>query len=170
MKKQSEAVYEATRAVLKENEIVFEDGQDVKPLVNDDMKKSIVDIVMEGLKTGKVALRDGYDHSKLPTYTKGMVANWFRKDSRLNGGVKHKVANPGIRAGSSDLGVKEMRKLLKIHKTPENGVVDKKVVAKIEAAIDAKIKSIKLEKARKIIDVDVNHLPDDLKDLVPEES
>lgn len=165
-KPQKEAVYEIIRAVLLDNEIKFTDGQNVAPLVNDDIKASIVNLVIEGLKNGEIALRDGYDMSKIESYTKGMVKNWFKKDKRLNGNIEHKTVNPGSRAGSSDPSVKEMKKLLKLRENMPEAERDSIVEAKIRDAISSRVKEIQKDKIIKSTVIDVNEIPDDLKYLV----
>jgi len=158
-KTQKEAVYEATRSVLKEHAIKFEDGQEVKPLVSTDMRKSIISIVVEGFKAGTVAIRDDFDQAKLDSYTNGMVSNWFRKDDRLNGGVKHEIANPGSRAGASNPEIKEIRKLMKTLEASDPNY------AKVETILNQKVAEHKASKQKKI-EIDVSNLPEELKNLV----
>ena len=160
-KTQKEAVYVATRSVLSDNGIVFEDKQDIKDVMTTDMRKSIISIVVEGLKSGEVALKEGYDMSKVEGYTNGMVSNWFRKDKRFNGGTKHVVLNPGSRAGSTNPQIKEMRKLLK---TVEPGSAAARQVETVLAAAIIEHKAA----SQKQVKIDVDALPAELRDLVKE--
>ena len=156
---QKQGVYQATRSVLQENGVVFEDRQDVKPLVTTEMRKNIISIVVAGLKEGNIMIRDDFDEVKLESYTKGMVSNWFRKDERLNGGVKHEIANPGSRAGATNPKIREIKKLLATLTS------DDKNKAKVEAVLAEEIAKHKAATQKKI-EIDIDQLPDDLKDLV----
>ena len=159
VKAQKEAVYEATRSTLNEKGIKFEDGQDAKPLIDTDMRKSIIGIVVAGCQDGSVLLKEGFDQSKLPTYTSGLVSNWLRKDKRLNGGDAYQTQNPGSRAGSSNPEIKEIRKLLK---TVEAGSAAEE---KIKGVLAEKIAEHKAKNQKKV-EIDMDALPEALREYV----
>ena len=48
---------------------------------------------------------------KMRSYASGLVNNWFRKDIRLNGGMKYEVKNPGSRQGAGDQQLKALKTL-----------------------------------------------------------
>ena len=54
----------------------------------------------------------GTDEIALRKYIPGLVNNWVRKDTRLNGGTKYTPKNPGSRTGSGDETLKNLRILM----------------------------------------------------------
>jgi hypothetical protein len=88
-----------------------------------------------------------------------MVSNWLRKSPVLNGGTKHKIQNPGSRAGSSDKALKNMRKLAKVHKD------DPTTLAEINKHIEARVNELKAEKA-KDIEIEMDEIPNELRMLL----
>ena len=94
MLSQKDAVYQATMAVLKRNNVEFKDGQNVRDAIKDNLRlrSEIRNLVFQGLRTGKVAFggsEDERDDRTLRTYATGLISNWFRKDRRLNGGGRY---------------------------------------------------------------------------------
>lgn len=155
MKKQREAVYQATINVMGE--------QDGKYEPTTEQRKQIIAIVAEGLQAGEVSFSDSakakYDTpEKIASYTSGLVSNWLRKDPELNGGTKYVPTNPGSRAGSSDDQVKALRALLK------SGTLDEDGTAMAEQALADRLAEIKAAKVEQNIDFDA--LPDSIKELV----
>jgi hypothetical protein len=92
-------------------------------------------------------------------YVKGMVNNWLRKDTRLNGGSPYITKNPGSRAGSSDPQIAELKKLKNLF------TADAEKSAKIDAAIKTRLDQIAAEKAPKV-EINPDLIPDELKDLL----
>jgi hypothetical protein len=90
---------------------------------------------------------------KPETYVPGMVSNWLRKDSRLNGDVKY---TPGFRKGpNGDPQLKAMRALKAITTDPDKLAVIEQHIARKE-----------LELARPAAaSVDFDSLPEELKAL-----
>ena len=161
--KQNEAVYSATMSVLEDNDIQFEDGDNINTLITPDMRQDVIGIVMEGFKTGKVDFKDTpankeklANDTKLKEYVSGLVSNWYRKDLRLNGGEKYAAKNPGSRAGQGDDQLKAMRALSKQYKG-----VDEDRYATIETAIATRVEQIRAEKAKQV-QVNIDVLPADL--------
>ena len=108
---QEEAVFLAITNVCEAIEGKFEPSKDERA--------KVTEILVEGFKAGKIALKDTpnnqaklSDDAKLRSYCSGLQSNWLRKDPRLNGNVKYVAKNPGSRAGSTDPQVKAMRVLL----------------------------------------------------------
>ena len=112
-------------------------------------------ILVEGFKGGKIELDREFDEPGLKSYVSGLVSNWLRKDTRLNGGTKYVAKNPGSRAGSADPQLKAMRALMSTLVTDE----DK---AEVQAEINKRIAEISATKAKSVT-IDFNALPEALR-------
>ena len=144
MLKQKEAVYNAIKEIKS-----FEDGSVVT--LTKEEKKTVRDVLVEGFKNKTIELIKA--QSDLPKYSSALLNNWMRKDTRMNGDVVYKTKNPGSRAGSQDVMIKNLR-ILKSNTTDTNDI------AKIEEAIQTRLLEIKPEAAKKV--VDLNEIPRDL--------
>jgi len=158
---QREAVYAATQTVLAENNIKLEGA--VLDVMTKEIRSSIVDIVTEGFASGQVEFKATEsnqakmsDPKELRKYVVGLVNNWHRKDTRLNGGSKYETKNPGSRAGAGDEELKTLKALYKQFKT-----VDTAKATIIQERIDARVQELKIEKAKEL-DIDISHLSPDL--------
>lgn len=154
--KQRESVYNACHQVIE-----FEDNDKITP--TSDERAEIIDLVCEGINDGSVDFSDGakakYDTPvKVKSYVSGLVSNWLRKDERLNGNIKYTAKNPGSRTGQGDAQMRELRKLLTLHRD------DAEKAAQIQTFIDTRLEAIKAEKA-KAIEIDADQLPEELKAL-----
>lgn len=141
--KQREAVFNAVTNVMGTQDEAYQPTKE--------QRAQIIDIVAEGLHNGSVDFSDEakakYDtFDKVRGYTSGMVSNWLRKDTRLNGGETYKPKNPGSRTGSQDEEVKNLKLLLK------SGQLDSEGEKIVQARLDERIKEIKAAKAQ----VDIN--------------
>ena len=104
---------------------------------------------------GEVDYRGGTpDETTLRKYIPGLVNNWLRKDTRLNGGSKYVTKNPGSRAGTSDEGIKAMKLLLSV-------TTDMNDRLRIEAAIRERQEELKPKPA-----INIDALPEELRHLV----
>lgn len=110
--------------------------------------------VMLAFQSGQTVHTKNPDEAALRKYIPGLVNNWLRKDSRLNGGTKYQTKKPGSRSGSGDESVKAMRTLLSV-------TTDPAVKAQIQAAIDERIASLKPSPT-----IDAAALPESLRHLV----
>lgn len=170
--KQREAVYQAVVSVLESNGIEFIQGKsNAAQLLTKEMRSEVHRIVVAGFESGTVKLKETQsnhdkltDSAKLSSYVTGLITNWLNKDPDLNGGLAYQSKNPGSRAGSGDTLVKEMRLLKK--QLEAAGNLDG--VAKVEEAIEDRVKELKAAKAKanKPEAINVDNLPDFLKDLV----
>lgn len=158
---QRDAVYAATVAVLADAGITFEDGMDIDTVMSKDLRSSIQGILAEGFKAGTIHFEDTPSNqeklaspAKLNQYVSGLVSNWFRKDTRMNGGEKYAAKNPGSRAGASDPQLKALRQLAVQFKG-----TDKEHA--ITSQIESRLGVISAEKAKKVT-VDISVLPADL--------
>lgn len=160
---QREAVYSATKSVLKDASIAFEDGSDITEVMTKELRTAIIGIVCAGFSGGTIEFKDTpankdklADSSKLTSYTNGLVSNWFRKDQRFNGGVKHTAKNPGSRAHIGDPQLKALRQLRKQFEG-----TDEEKTAQITAAIDTRQGELDVERAKKV-EIDMSVLPEEL--------
>lgn len=152
MMSQKEAVYNAVKSLKS-----FDDGESVT--LSKDEKANIVEIVCAAFDAGEAALSDNarakFDTpEKLRSYTSGMVNNWMRKDTRLNGGSKYITKNPGSRAGSGDALIKNL-KLLK------STLTDETKIKKVDEAIESRKSEIAAEKAKNV-EIDFSVISPDL--------
>ena len=81
----------------------------------------------------------GQDDESLAKYIPGLVNNWLRKDTRLNGGTKYTAKNPGSRSGSGDESVRAMKTLLSMTEDPEAKAAIQLEIAKRIAEIKPKV-------------------------------
>lgn len=159
MLSQKDAVYRAIVAYLSENGRIFEDGDALNLSPSD--RKTIVTMIVEAISSGQVEFsRDAATkHStpeKLRNYTTGLLSNWLRKDSRLNGGAKHEIKNPGARVGQDDILIKKLKELKKLLTRTSD-------ILKVDAEISIRLKQIQAEKEPK---VNKDLIPDNLQYLV----
>lgn len=154
--KQSDAVVAAVTTVLANAGIGFEEGQNAHPLLTKELRSQVAAILFEGFKSETIDLKTDYDDAQLRKYIPGLVTNHVGKDKRLNGGVNHKIKNPGSRAGSSDPQIKALRALM-------SNVTDESERAEIQVHIDARLQEIGETKAKKTVKVNYEDLPEDLK-------
>lgn len=168
---QHEAVIVATKNVLGD---AFQEGVDVKTYITKEQRAAVIDQVVAMFNEGAADLSEKatakFDSaSKLRNYTCGLVTNWFNRSRELNGGVKHEAKNPGSRQGSSDPQLKQLRQLREVTVASGNTVA----IAKVDAAIEARTAEIESEREAnrakaKISKIDINLLPEDLRDLLAE--
>ena len=161
---QKEGVFAIVKGVLEEKGVAFEQGQNAKELLGKDGQKQVRDIVAAALMDDAIEMtaesKEKYSTIEaMKEYASGLVNNWLRKDTRLNGGTKYEAKNPGSRSGSSDPQIKELKKLLILKAD------DADAVETINQAIAARQAELGKEKA-KTIEVNVDALPEHLKHLV----
>lgn len=150
MMTQKEAVFTAITNLFE-----IESGFAVQ--LDKSQRADVVSILVEGFKSGKVSYDGGLPEDKeLRNYCNGLLSNWLRKDTRLNGGVKYEAKNPGSRAGSTDPQVKAMRILLSTKSDPTER-------AEIQAFIDRRLAEIKPAKSATF---NVDDVPAELRHLI----
>jgi len=153
---QKESVYSATIAVAQEDNISFSSATEIQKASKD----KIVDLVTQSIIGGETEF-SVEAHAKHTTvadvrkYVVGLVNNWFRKDTRLNGGTKYVAKNPGSRTGIADPQIKELKKLLDLH--PE-------AATDINAAINARQAEINATKVQVTVNLDL--IPASLRGLI----
>lgn len=146
--KQKDAVFQAIESVMGSIE------GNVGSTITSEQRKRVCMIVCEGFKAGKIDLATTYTDEELPGYVSGLVSNWIRKDTRLNGGSKYQAKNPGSRAGSGDETLKAIR-AVKSTITP-----DDPRYADVLQAEQARLQELASAKTAKVIDF--SKLPADL--------
>lgn len=162
--KQKDAVYTTTMNVLAENNVPFDDGQEggVEKVVSKEIRASIIGAVTSAILAGEVVMSaDGlakYDtEDKMRGYVSGLVSNWFRKDSRLNGNVKYEIKNPGSRAGAGDSQMKALKDLRAAKAD------DEAAVKVIDEAIEKRKNELKATKTVEITEETIAALPEDVR-------
>lgn len=141
MLSQKAAVYNAVSSITQ-----FDDGDKVE--LTKEQRAQVVEMVCAGFQANEVSLSDAarakFDTpEKLRSYTSGMVNNWLRKDTRLNGGSKYVTKDPGSRTGSGDAVIKNL-KLLK------STITDEAKITEIDHAIEARKSELAAEKAKNV--------------------
>ena len=148
MVKQKDAVFQAVCAVRGSTE--FNDAVELTKEERSTVQASLV----AGFQNGTIAYQgDATDATKLASYVSGLVSNWLRKDTRLNGNVAYVAKNPGTRTGSGDEQLKAMRTLL-------SATTDTDARAEIQAEIDRRVSELKPKKT-----INVDALPESLRHL-----
>ena len=154
MLSQKEAVYDAVKSVLESKGRYLEDG--VSVALSKDEREDVVVAVTSGIISGSVTFkataRKVHDTpEKIKKYVSNMVGNWLSKDTRLNGGEKHTIKNPGSRGTHGDEVVKNLKILLK-------NTTDADKVSAINQAIESRLQEVSASKPSKTIKVDYDKI------------
>lgn len=154
MMNQKEAVFSAVTKVLGKD---FKEGMDCAVFfkAQPELKKELIATLESSLNSGNWEIKNA--QKNITSYIVGLVANYFRKDIRLNGGQAYAPANPGSKTGVRSPAVKAMRQLLK---TLEEGSAE---FIEVTSRIEATVAEIKASKA--VAKIDKDNLPEDLKHL-----
>lgn len=161
MVNQKQGVYDAVVAYCEEHNIHFEDG--IKVEFTKEQRSAVVEMVTQALIAGEIEFSDSakakHDtEAKKRTYCNGLVSNWLRKDTRLNGDTVYQIKNPGSRAGQGDEQLKNLKLLLKT-------IDDDAQKEKVQEAIDTRVEELKAEKLGKV-EINYDAIPDTLKEAL----
>lgn len=164
MKTQRQATVEtilSTYSNYSGNEYQLNGEVIINDVFTSEMKKQAQDTLFTMFKSGNVLYRPEFqakvdDDAKLKSYVSGLLNNWLRKAKELNNGQTYQAKNPGIRAGSGDKQVRELKKLLSKVKGTEHE-------SKVQEAINKRIEEIKPEAK---IEINTEFIPAELQDLV----
>lgn len=107
---QKEAVFNAVKTVVEATG-TFAEGSNVAETISKDQRKQIVGMLVEGFNAGTIELNKQFDAKEINAYASGLVSNWLRKDTRLNGGAAYTPSKTGT-TRSSDPQIKAMKALL----------------------------------------------------------
>lgn len=158
---QKECVFMAVHAFLEENNRIGELDSMQGPSLSKTDKNTIVGMVCAArniMDISPEADAKFNTEQKFKTYAIGLVNNWLRKDTRLNGGEKYVTKNPGSRAGIGDPAIKALRNLRSTLTNPEH-------LAQIDAEIEKRAAEIQAEKA-KTVAINIEALPEAFRHLV----
>lgn len=148
---QKEGVFAAVRSVFTEATVPQTGAWSAT------QKEQVHSILAAMFKQGEVDYKGGCPNdAALMKYIPGLVNNWVRKDTRLNGGEKYQTKNPGSRTGSGDEALRNMKVLLSVTTDPQTKQL-------IQAEIDKRTASLAAAKAPSI---DPTKLPESLRHLV----
>jgi hypothetical protein len=125
-----------------------------------EQRKEIIEVVTDGIVNGNIefsaeAKAKYKTRDEVKGYTNGMVSNWLRKDTRLNGGEKYVTKNPGSRAGQGDTTLTELKKL-------KSTLTDASHLQAVDDAIELRKNELAAEKSKNVT-VDLSKIPDHLK-------
>ena len=156
---QKESVFTAVVSVIGEVDGVVN--------LNKDQRKQVIDCVTDSIQANETDFsteaRAKYTTRELiKGYVNGMVSNWLRKDTRLNGGEKYVTKNPGSRAGSGD----EVLKNLKALKAT---LSDAAHISAVDEEIEKRTTELAQAKAKTVV-IDINKIPEELRHLIPSAS
>jgi hypothetical protein len=155
---QKECVYNAVQAFLADSgrEHELDNAQPISLSKSD--KQTVVGMVCAASDVMELSSEATIKYNspqKFKVYVIGLVNNWIRKDTRLNGGEKYQTKNPGSRAGSGD----EQIKALKALKSTLTSLEDIEAIDKAIETRTAEIKPIKT------VAINVDALPEAFRHL-----
>ena len=137
---QKEAVFSAVSSVLSEAGIAVNEGENFASVLTKELRSRVTNILVEGFNNGTIAIESNPgSEAKLRTYCSGLISNWLRKDTRMNGGSKYVAQKPGSRVGSTDPQLKAMRLLLQTKTDPA-------AREEIQGFINARVEQIRASK------------------------
>lgn len=147
MKSQKEAVFSIITTM-------FEIEGNGAVQLDKSQKHDVIDALVVGFVNKEIQYAGNLPEGKdLRNYCSGLLNNWLRKDTRLNGGTAYVAKNPGSRTGSTDPQIKAMKALLATR-------TDAAERAEIQSFIDARIAQIKPAKS---VTVNADDLPAELR-------
>jgi len=152
---QKESVFQAVISI-----VTVDSGTTVD--LNKEQRASVIQAVTASILSGDTEFsaeaRAKYvGEAQIKGYVNGMVSNWLRKDTRLNGGSKYETKNPGSRAGQGD----EVLKNLKNLKAQTNDPDQIELIDSHIANRTAEIAATKTKKTTAAVNYDA--LPADLR-------
>ena len=154
MMNQKEAVYNATTSIVGKD---FKEGMNCGEYfkARPELKEKLIASLTSSFESGQWEIKNKQENLK--TYIIGVIANYFRKDIRLNGGTAYVPEKTGAR-GVSTPEIKALKQLLK---TLTEGSKD---FAAVSAAIASESEKVKASRATSTIDTE--NLPEEFRYLV----
>jgi hypothetical protein len=134
-------------------------------VLSKDERGLVHQMVCEGFRSGSIEFENTpanaeklASDSKLSQYVSGLISNWLRKDTRLNGGSKYEIKNPGSRAGQGDEQMKTLRALAKqFAGTDKEAIVNAQIEKRKSEIAASRTKSVELTQEQ------IDALPEDVK-------
>lgn len=158
---QKASVFAAVVAYLEEKGISHNDNQEVA--LDKEGRKTVIEMVAQSAISGDMAMSAEafakYDTiEKMRGYCNGLLSNWLRKDTRLNGGGKYVAKNPGSRTGQGD----DVLKNLKALKTT---LTEDAHIQAVDEEISKRQAELQASKAKKVA-VNFDVIPDSIRELL----
>lgn len=157
MQSQKQAVYVSVCTTLSIGDI------NEKVDLTKDQRATVIGLVTDSIVGGetefsaeakaKYATRDD-----VKGYVNGMVSNWLRKDTRLNGGSKYETKNPGSRAGQGDEVLKNLKAL-------KSTLTDAAHIEAVDEEITKRTAELAASKAKSVT-IDESKIPESLRHLI----
>lgn len=144
---QKEAVYVAYTTALSDRNIDFTTPANLSPEILSAVRKDMRENIASGIVDGSISCEKPEYRADLKaagTYASGLVSNWFKKDTRLTGGVKYEAQTT-----RGPVTRDEKLKALKNAKVAAEGANDMELLTKIEAAITTRQAEVDADKAAK---------------------
>jgi hypothetical protein len=156
MKNQKEGVYDVVMSVVGSFEGACSPTKE--------QRGRIIGLVTEQLMNDEIQMsaeaKDKYTTVELMKgYVNGLVSNWLRKDTRLNGGTKYEAKNPGSRTGSGDEVLKNLKNL-------RATLADASHIQAVDEEIEKRVNELAQVKA-KTVTIDISKIPEELRHLIP---
>ena len=144
---QKEAVYVAYTTALSDRNIDFTTPANLAPEVLSAVRKDMRENIASGIVDGSISCEKPEYRADLKaagTYASGLVSNWFKKDTRLTGGVKYEAQTT-----RGPVTRDEKLKALKSAKLAAESANDMELLTKIESLHASRVAELESEKAAK---------------------
>jgi hypothetical protein len=162
--KQKDAVYNAIENLFSQS------GKSIEGQValTKEERAEVVEMITVGIHEGEVEFSDEAktkypDFKSIKSYVPGLVNNWLRKDTRLNGNTKYEAKNPGSRSGQGD----DVLKNLKALRTQLVTLGDTEGLTAVDQEITNRKSELTKSKAKKV-EINVDLIPESLRHLIQE--
>lgn len=160
MLSQKESVFQAVTSIVD----CTQDGVVVE--LTKEQRATVISLVTQSIMQNETELKANarakyVTEADVKGYVSGMVSNWLRKDTRLNGGNKYEIKNPGSRAGQGD-------ELLSNLKSYRATFTDPVHIAAVDKEIEARKAQLAITKptaAKKLKAINFDILPESLQSL-----
>lgn len=161
---QKQSVVNGVKSVLGSS---FDPSLSARDQLSDDQLSQIKSYVVDQITSGLVEYgKDASDEKEVSKYVSGMVSNHLRKAKELNGGSVYTPQATG--RGSRDSQISELNKLLKtyVEGTEEySQILDAITSRKNELNAEKAEASKEKKKAKELSSINLDSLPESLKDL-----
>jgi hypothetical protein len=139
---QSDAVLAATLSVFGDR---YSPTVPIKSIASDADRQAVHALLIEGFQNGTIRLSDKIDATnikELNTYVSGLISNWWKKNPKLNGGVKYEPQTSRPQASSPVKAIMALRMECEAKGNQEGVQQCDAYLAKLEAEMIAKKNAI----------------------------